>query len=641
MTAEKRSWTKIKETHTSNPDISKICPAQSRPTPTGYPNQAFYLGLMEDQDFDKSTPVKRGNIERISQPSKQTKSNILPVTITKDTTLAAIFLFDINNLNTHSLFSKAAINQDKLITVLYTDAKVGGIDIKLILDSRSAIDHATTAQIITVNGNTKTLIEEIDNFPFEINGIQISIKNTQKFQLMFNEQHAQVPATCRHFKTQCTKESLIEFKDTSLSPTIETYQVSWADDYRTKLLPLSTWEEKGKGRAKEEPQLSLLGYVTLDQKNLFYQPPRLICVNCGKKLSTMGACIGDNKEWSTTTKYYCRPCLLERFEQPKRQDKEGTCDKASLNRLNGYSHDDHKIWRMTNTKIEELAPTRKEQKQRLADLNTKLCNHCLISCHFQYCDKCDLMFNPPPKILFPITELPEPEEEEVLITKDMLFQDPTEDTETKQYLVYSNLSKELELKWYSDNKEEICPKKAHDTNTNLKIALEISVSTMVQVTSRSSLAKKEIDVKGGIIDASYMGNIIMILQNNLDRLYKIESQEKIAQAIFLPLVKILQLTPVTTREELGLTAQGINGFGSSGKGNVLVNFMEEDSDQNLPKESYLFTPEEINKLNLGNLSTLQQMQLKVLLNQYANIFANENEFGHTDIMKHQIDTRDV
>ncbi|KAG9287988.1 hypothetical protein G9A89_017583 [Geosiphon pyriformis] len=130
MTAEGRSWTKIKETHTRNPDISKTWnsnnnqvqtnsrpsrpiprgPAQFRPTPTEYPNQASYLGLMEDQGFDKSMPVEGGDIEQISQPSKQTKSNIPLATITKDTTLAAIFPFDINNLNTHSLFSGAAIN---------------------------------------------------------------------------------------------------------------------------------------------------------------------------------------------------------------------------------------------------------------------------------------------------------------------------------------------------------------------------------------------------------------------------------------------------------------------------------------------------------------------------------------------------
>ncbi|KAG9290499.1 hypothetical protein G9A89_002474 [Geosiphon pyriformis] len=67
---------------------------------------------------------------------------------------------------------------------------------------------------------------------------------------------------------------------------------------------------------------------------------------------------------------------------------------------------------------------------------------------------------------------------------------------------------------------------------------------MIQVASRSSLAKKRIDVKEGIIDADYMENIIMMLQNNSNRPYKIESQEKIAQAIFLFLVKIPQLTPI-------------------------------------------------------------------------------------------------
>ncbi|KAG9286530.1 hypothetical protein G9A89_014696 [Geosiphon pyriformis] len=146
---------------------------------------------MENQGFDKSTSVKGGDVEQISQPSKQTKSNISPAIITKDTILATIFSFDINKLNTHSLFSGAAINQDKPITTLYTDAKIKGIDIKLILDSGSAIsiimkqlidqlghqvDCAVTIQIITADRNTKTLIEKIDNFPFEINEIQIPTK---------------------------------------------------------------------------------------------------------------------------------------------------------------------------------------------------------------------------------------------------------------------------------------------------------------------------------------------------------------------------------------------------------------------------------------------------------------------------------
>ncbi|KAG9300719.1 hypothetical protein G9A89_023517 [Geosiphon pyriformis] len=315
-----------------------------------------------------------------------------------------------------------------------------------------------------------------------------------------------------------------------------------------------------------------------------------------------------------------------------------------------------------------------------------------------YCNEYDLMFNLSLRILFPITKLPEPEEE-ILITKDMLFQDPTEDTETEQYLAYSNLFKELELKWYSDNKEKICSERAHDTDAashslikiDLKIVLEIPVSTMVQVASRSSLAKKEIDIKRGIIDASYIGNIIMMLQNNLNRLYKIESQEKIAQAIFLPLVKILQLTL------LGVTVQEINGFKSSRRGNVPVNFTEENSNQvkfintdTIQDQALLFkaSPKICSLTNVANLylpakaykhfkipihnptedvieipkgtlissisadiqnpekpqSIPDFAQLFLFCNitsQYVDVFASKNEFRHINIVKHQIDTGDA
>ncbi|KAG9306185.1 hypothetical protein G9A89_016089 [Geosiphon pyriformis] len=42
--------------------------------------------------------------------------------------------------------------------------------------SKPTKNRAATAWIIIVDGNTKTPIEEIDNFPFEINGIQIPTK---------------------------------------------------------------------------------------------------------------------------------------------------------------------------------------------------------------------------------------------------------------------------------------------------------------------------------------------------------------------------------------------------------------------------------------------------------------------------------
>ncbi|KAG9291016.1 hypothetical protein G9A89_012888 [Geosiphon pyriformis] len=177
-----------------------------------------FTNLMEDQDFDKSIPMEERNVEQIFQPSKQIKSNIPPAIITEDTILATIFFFDINNLNTHSFFSGAAINQDKPIMALYTDTRVKKIGIKLILNSGSA-SSIIIKQLMDqlANENTKTLIEEIDNFSFEINGIQIPTKilimkatqyqalvendwlskanaildwNTQELQLTFNKQYA-------------------------------------------------------------------------------------------------------------------------------------------------------------------------------------------------------------------------------------------------------------------------------------------------------------------------------------------------------------------------------------------------------------------------------------------------------------------
>ncbi|KAG9284813.1 hypothetical protein G9A89_003736 [Geosiphon pyriformis] len=76
------------------------------------------------------------------------------------------------------------------------------------------------------------------------------------------------------------------------------------------------------------------------------------------------------------------------------------------------------------------------------------------------------------------------------------------------------------------------------TCIDLKIALEILATTMVQLASRSNLAKKGINIRERIIDTGYIENIIAILQNDSKKAYIIDSNEEIAQAIFLPLVKI-------------------------------------------------------------------------------------------------------
>ncbi|KAG9284460.1 hypothetical protein G9A89_014064 [Geosiphon pyriformis] len=289
---------------------------------------------------------------------------------------------------------------------------------------------------------------------------------------------------------------------------------------------------------------------------------------------------------------------------------------------------------------------------------------------------------------------------------------------------------------------------------DLKVALEIPAKTIIQLASRSSLAKKGINIRGRIIDMEYVENIIIMLQNDSEKTYIIEPNEKITQAIFLPLVKIAQLVSVRNREELGITTRGIQEFKSTDRIDVLVNMMEKkiigqgeiisasqtisippysqymlaikrrekEQEQifeaettlcesgeiglvnlHIPAKShnyikipiynntrniveilkrttlgyltmkiedqapssipdfpqlcgyvdiisqiiyrqnkcYLLQLEQLEQINIRNLNPLQQMQLKMLLNNFNNIFASENEFSRTDIIQHQIKTRDA
>ncbi|KAG9294581.1 hypothetical protein G9A89_008060 [Geosiphon pyriformis] len=110
--------------------------------------------------------------------------------VTKNKSLAAIFLFELEETINPPLFSAATL-KEKPITTMYTDAKVDSHSIKLILDSGSAgsiitrqlmdqlghrVDCAASARIIIANKVTKTPIGEIDNFPIEVNGIIVLIK---------------------------------------------------------------------------------------------------------------------------------------------------------------------------------------------------------------------------------------------------------------------------------------------------------------------------------------------------------------------------------------------------------------------------------------------------------------------------------
>ncbi|KAG9292453.1 hypothetical protein G9A89_015323 [Geosiphon pyriformis] len=162
---------------------------------------------------------------------------------------------------------------------------------------------------------------------------------------------------------------------------------------------------------------------------------------------------------------------------------------------------------------------------------------------------------------------------------------------TPNYLTENQFA--IQLKYFDNNGKRIKPEKGHEIDTgydlrypnkdtlvlqpkfltkiNLKIALKIPSRAMVQIAFRSSLASKEINIKGKVINAGYTGDITIMLQNETDKPFKIEHAEKIAQAIYLLLINISSLQSVKNREQLGKRERETQGFGSTEQFTVPVN----------------------------------------------------------------------
>ncbi|KAG9284816.1 hypothetical protein G9A89_003739 [Geosiphon pyriformis] len=99
------------------------------------------------------------------------------------------------------------------------------------------------------------------------------------------------------------------------------------------------------------------------------------------------------------------------------------------------------------------------------------------------------------------------------------------------YLTENQLA--IQLKYFDNNGKRIKPEKAHEINArynlkypgkdtlvlqpkfltkiNLKIVLKIPLEAIVQIASQLSLASKRINVREGVINAEYTGDIIIML----------------------------------------------------------------------------------------------------------------------------------
>ncbi|KAG9292105.1 hypothetical protein G9A89_005249 [Geosiphon pyriformis] len=319
--------------------------------PNHYYTQPSYLTIPEELDFQQ-TALSEGEIA--APRSNFSNHTISPAQIAQNANLSDIFLFEFEANESPFLLSNAAVNEQKAITAMYTEATVKGKPIHLILDSGSAesiityqlmqqlkrnVDRPAQTVIVTADGMKKTPVGEIDDFPFSINGITIPVKvlvmdapqyqvlvgndwllkananlnwKTQELKISYQGQYTIVSATCGIFNKQSEKAPVFEFEEKKKMPLTETYMAlgstsNWAEETKQEIFK----ESRGWKKVRYSiPEL---------QKQPLYIP--LKCKNCNKKLSSMGACISPEEKYETRTCYFCKACHRERFESPKRSGK--------------------------------------------------------------------------------------------------------------------------------------------------------------------------------------------------------------------------------------------------------------------------------------------------------------------------------
>lgn len=116
---------------------------------------------------------------------------------------------------------------------------------------------------------------------------------------------------------------------------------------------------------------------------------------------------------------------------------------------------------------------------------------------------------------------------------------------------------------YAATDDEILIQPHSTAKIGTGLAFELPAGTFAAIFARSGIATK----RGlrpanctGICDSDYRGEYIIALHNDTDEIQIIEKQERIAQMILLPYIR-MEFEEVGTLTE---TERGSGGFGSSG-----------------------------------------------------------------------------
>ena len=111
---------------------------------------------------------------------------------------------------------------------------------------------------------------------------------------------------------------------------------------------------------------------------------------------------------------------------------------------------------------------------------------------------------------------------------------------------------------YSVEDKMILPRSRQLVNTG--ISTEFDKNYYIRCAPRSGLSVKGIDVGAGVIDSSYRGEIKVLLINNSDSKFYVNTGDRIAQFIIERAIS----PNFELSESLGVTDRADKGFGSSG-----------------------------------------------------------------------------
>lgn len=125
------------------------------------------------------------------------------------------------------------------------------------------------------------------------------------------------------------------------------------------------------------------------------------------------------------------------------------------------------------------------------------------------------------------------------------------------------------------------------------IPLDISVQpppgTYIQIHSRSGIVvKHKIEVKAGVIDSDYTGNLTVVLHNYGEQSFKINQGDRIAQLLILP----HKTPPCMVTNQTQTTLRGNQGFGSTGvskeiRTTINNNQQADTNNDDLPYDIFL------------------------------------------------------